>query len=71
MLYGPKKKLIDWAVAIVFILALGRYFLLQLVVSEVSKMLLTLIYMVIDVIPFAVIMLAYMYLATQIFSTRY
>ena len=34
-------------------------------------MLLTLVFMVIDTVPFAVIMFAYMYMATQFFSTRY
>ena len=70
-LYGPQKSTIDWAVAVVFTLALSRFFILQLVRSDVSKMLLTLVFMVIDCIPFSVIMFAYMYMATQFFSTRY
>jgi hypothetical protein len=70
-MHGPMKKNLDWAVAMVFTLALIRFFSLQLVVSSVSKMLLTLFYMLIDVIPFGVIMVCYMYIATQIFSTRY
>lgn len=70
-MHGPNKKKLDAAVALVFTLALSRFFALFLVVSSVSRMLLTLFYMLIDVLPFGAIMLCYMYIATQIFSTRY
>lgn len=58
-------------VAAVIVLALGRFFILQLVVPSVSKMLLTLVSMLVDVKGFGVIMLLYMLIMVQVFSTMY
>ena len=65
------KDYIDYLVAFVLILAFGRFFLLFLVVPSISKMLLTIITMLIDVMPFAFIMVCYILFSTQFFSTLY
>lgn len=65
------KDMIDYMLTLVMTIALGRFFQLFLVVEKVSKMLLTLYVMILDVWPFAIIMLAYYGFGTQIFSTIY
>ena len=65
------KNIINYMVAAVIALALGRFFILQLVVPSVSKMLLTLVSMLVDVKGFAILMLLYCLIMTQIFSTMY
>ena len=66
-----RKNIINYMVAAVIVLALGRFFILQLVVPSVSKMLLTLVSMLVDVKGFGVIMLLYMLIMVQVFSTMY
>lgn len=56
---------------LVMIIALFRFAQLFFVVESVSKMLLTLYVMILDVYPFAIIMLAYYVVGTQVFSTIY
>ena len=58
------KNLVDYLITIVMMVSLVRFFQLFLVVEKVSKMLLTLYVMILDVWPFAVIMLAYYLLGT-------
>ena len=65
------KNMIDYMLSGVIIIALLRFFSLFLVIENVSKMLLTLYVMILDVWPFAIIMLAYYMIGTQIFSTIY
>lgn len=65
------KNVVDYLITLVMVVALGRFFQLFLVIEKVSKMLLTLYVMLLDVWPFAVIMLAYYLVGTQIFSTIY
>ena len=55
----PKNK-IDVVVALLMTLVLSRFFILQLVVPSVSKMMLTLFAMLWDVMSFNVIMLIYL-----------
>lgn len=66
-----KKNNIDYAVALLLVLALGRFFILFLVVPSISKMLLTLVYMMIDVGPFLFIMICYLMFSTLLFSCLY
>ena len=66
-----RKNIINYMVAAVIALALGRFFILQLVVPSVSKMLLTLVSMLVDVKGFAILMLLYCLIMIQIFSTMY
>lgn len=63
--------MVDYLITLVMFVALGRFFQLFLVVENVSKMLLTLYVMILDVWPFAIIMLAYYLFGTQVFSTIY
>jgi len=58
------KDYIDNLVAFVLILAFGRFFLLFLVIPDISKMLLTIFTMLIDVMPFAFIMVCYIVFAS-------
>ena len=51
------------------IIALLRFFSLFLVNENISKMLLTLYVMVLDVWPFAIIMICYYVIGMQVFST--
>ena len=71
MMDKNRKNIINYMVAAVIVLALGRFFILQLVVPSVSKMLLTLVSMLVDVKGFGVIMLLYMLIMVQVFSTMY
>lgn len=71
MMDPKSKNLLNYMVAILIILAMGRFFILQLVVPSVSKMLLTLVYMLIDVKGFAFLMMCYLLVSTQMFSTAY
>jgi hypothetical protein len=66
-----KKDFVDYMVAAVLTLAFSKFFALFIVVPSVSKMLLTLFTMLVDVVPFLFIMLCYIALATQLFSTQY
>jgi hypothetical protein len=65
------KNVINYMVAFLIVLSLSRFFILQLVVPSVSKMLLTLVSMLIDVKGFAFLMMCYLMVATQVFSTGY
>jgi hypothetical protein len=56
-------------VALLLVIALSRYFIFQLVVPSVSKMMLTLFSMLSDVMPFNFVMVVYIVMATQLFST--
>jgi hypothetical protein len=56
-------------VAILMVLILSRFFILQLVVPSVSKMMLTLFAMLWDVMPFNFIMVVYLMVSVQTFST--
>ena len=66
-----KKNNIDYMVALLLVLALIRFFILFLAVESVSKMLLTLIYMMIDVGTFLFIMICYLAFSTLLFSALY
>jgi len=66
-----QKDRIDMLVVVVLLLAMSRFFMLFLVLPSISKMLLTLVAMLIDVLPFAFIMACYIVIATQLFSTQY
>ena len=63
------KDFIDWVVALVFIFIWSKPGCLFLVVPSISKMLITLVFMLQDVGAFMVIMIIYIVAATQIFST--
>jgi hypothetical protein len=65
------KNKVDLLVAGVLSLVFARPMLLFLVVPAVSKMLLTLVAMLIDVGPFSMLMFCYLFAATQLFSTLY
>ena len=65
------KDYIDNFVALVLALAWIRFFTMFLVVQEISKMILTLVNMLVDVIPFLFIMICYILFAIQMFSTLY
>ena len=54
-----QKDLIDWIVAVVFIFIWAKPSVLFLVVPSISKMLITLIFMLQDVGAFLVIMIIY------------
>lgn len=66
MMDENQKNYIDYLVAFVLTLAWSRFFFLFLVVPSISKMILTLFTMLIDVGPFALLMLLYIILATQV-----
>ena len=66
-----QKDLIDWIVAVVFIFIWAKPSVLFLVVPSISKMLITLIFMLQDVGAFLVIMIIYIIAMTQIFSTLF
>ena len=65
------KDMIDILVVIVLILGLLRFFMLFFVVPSTSKMILTIIGMLIDVKEFSYIMLCYMIMASQMFACLY
>mmetsp|Transcript_13250 Transcript_13250/g.20719 ORF Transcript_13250/g.20719 Transcript_13250/m.20719 type:complete len:131 (+) Transcript_13250:2515-2907(+) len=71
LLNEAKKDVLDGIIVLILTMAWIRFFVLFLVIPSVSKMLLTLVAMLVDVGPFAFIMGAYMLIATQIFSTQY
>lgn len=71
MLDEEGKNTLDFMVALVLTLSWIRFFMLFLVVPNVSNMLLTLIKMMLDVCPFLFIMLVYIVLSAQIFTTQY
>ena len=64
-----KKDVLDWIVAVVFVFIWAKPAILFLVVPSISKMLITLIFMLQDVAAFMVIMIIYIIALTQIFST--
>jgi len=66
-----QKDQLDFLVVFVLMLNWGRFFMLFLVIPSVSKMLLTLVAMLVDVGPFAFIMACYCLIVTQLFSTQY
>ena len=70
-LSDSKKNNVDYMVALLLVLALIRFFILFLAVESVSKMLLTLIYMMIDVGTFLFIMICYLAFSTLLFSALY
>ena len=55
-----QKDICDLLVCLVLILAFSKYFLLFLIQEEISKMLLTLIFMLIDVKNFTFVLLIYL-----------
>lgn len=63
MMDESTKDHIDEFVAIVLALAWIRFFSMFLVVQEISKMILTLVNMLVDVIPFLFIMICYIFFA--------
>lgn len=65
------KDYIDNFVALVMTLAWIRFFSMFLIVKEISKMMLTLVNMLMDVVPFLFIMACYIFFAIQMFSTLY
>ena len=65
------KNMIDYMLSGSIIIALIRFFSLFLVNENISKMLLTLYVMVLDVWPFAIIMCCYYVIGMQVFSTIY
>mgnify|MGYP006977524615 CR=1 FL=1 len=69
MLNEAAKNNVDILVALVMALTWGRFFMYFLVVQNISKMLLTLVKMMVDVLPFAFILICYIIFATQWFST--
>jgi hypothetical protein len=71
MMDTKKKFRMNAMVAFLLVLVLCRFFILQLVVPNVSKMLLTLVSMLRDVKAFAFLMLCYIIITVQIFSTGY
>jgi len=68
---GKDKDMVDYLVALVISLTWFRLFMFFLVVPGVSNMLLTLVKMLVDVLPFGFIMICYLTFATQFFSTLY
>jgi len=71
MLNRTEKDKLDLMVALVFALLWARPFMLFLVVPSVSKMLLTLVAMLRDVIPLLTLVLCYIIAMTQVFSSLY
>lgn len=71
ILDNEKKDTLDIMVVTVLMLNWSRFFVLFLVIPSVSKMLLTLISMLVDVGPFTLIMICYMIFASQVFQTQY
>ena len=55
-----KRPYLDTLASVVVAAALIRFFLYFLLIGNISKMLLTLFYMVIDVIPFTLIFICYL-----------
>ena len=56
-----KSPYLDMLASVVVAVALIRIFLYFLLIGNISKMLLTLFYMVIDVIPFTLIFVCYLF----------
>jgi len=59
-----QKNLVDYMVAVIFILIWAKPFMLLLVIPSISKMLQTLVFMLIDVKAFMVLCLIYIFAMT-------
>ena len=71
MMNEKQKDFIDYLVALVFGLSWIRFFQYFLIIPSISKMILTLISMLIDVNPFLSLMIIYLMFSTQFFSTMF
>lgn len=60
------KDYIDYAVCAISLIQFGRFFLYYLVINSVSRMLLTLVGMLVGCIPFIALMLTFWFVATQV-----
>ena len=66
-----KKDTIDYMVAAVLVLVWARLYMLFLVIPSISKMILTLGAMLLDVRPFMILISCYLIFSTQLFSTLF
>ena len=63
------KDYIDYAMSALIVIQFMRFFLFFLIINSVSKMLITLVYMVIDTLAFCALMSTYIIIQAQIFTT--
>ena len=63
------KDYIDFVVVIVSFIQFARFFCFFLVINSVSKMLLTLIAMILAIVPFCIFLSMYFFIYASIFTT--
>lgn len=65
------KDILDYIMLAIILLQWGRFYLFFLMISELSKMILTFIAMVIDTIAFMFLVISYLVIAAAIFTTMF